>query len=199
MSAQGTTPAAPGTTDTRPYVIKTYDRWIILVLVLAASWFLFRPDFAAVCASRGIAFENALIPDTAEHYYKKAIWIDPYVEDGWRHLGELYYFWERGDRQRDELAAQTFAQGMQDVPASYWLPFDLGRVYYLRLGEPKLAEAALREAVRRNPNFEFAWDYLGYAAAKAGDREFAIQCWKRVLEINPDHVSARDAIRENGG
>jgi tetratricopeptide (TPR) repeat protein len=196
-AAMPPTGAAP--VDNRPYVIKTYDRWIILVLVLVAGWFLFRPVFAVVCAYRGVTFEAALIPDTAEHYYKKAVWIDPAVEDGWVHLGELYYFWDRGDRARDEQAAQTFAAGTTDVPSSWRLPFDLGRTYLLRLDEPKLAEVALREAVQRNPNAEFAWDYLGYAAAKSGDRAFAISCWRTVLKINPAHISARDAIRQYGG
>jgi tetratricopeptide (TPR) repeat protein len=185
--------------DVRPYVIKTYDRWIILVIVLVAGWFLFRPVFAVVCAYRGVTFEASMAPDPAEHYYLKATKIDPAVEDGWLRLGELYYFWNGGSHERYVQAEQAFAQGTQDVPASARLPFDLGRTYLLKLGEPKQAEAALREAVQREPNYEFAWDYLGYAALRSGDRTFAIQCWREVLKINPAHDSAREAIRRYGG
>ena len=185
--------------DTRPYVIRTYDRWIILVIVLVGGWLLFRPVFAVVCAYRGVTFEAALVPDTAEHYYKKAVAIDRSVPDGWIHLGELYYNWSGGDRARYVLAEQAFAQGSADVPDNERLAFDLGRVEMLKLHDDKKAEAALREAVRRDPNDEFAWDYLAYAAVGAGDREYALTCWRKVLEINPKHESARKALAQYGG
>lgn len=191
-------PVAPARDD-RPYIVKTYDRWIILVLVVVGGWFLFRPVMATVCAYRGITYEASLAPDVAEHYYRKATRIDSGVELGWLWLGDLYYNWSQGSPARYQLAAQAYAQGAQDVPASWQLPFDLGRTDYLRLGAPKAAVTALQEAVRRNPKAEFAWDYLGYASLRAGDRAYAISCWRRVLAINPNHTSARDAIRANGG
>ena len=195
MSAPQPTPAR----DERPYVVRTYDRWIILVIVLVAGWLLFRPVFAVVCAYRGVTFEAALVPDTAEHYYKKAIAIDPAVPDGWIHLGELYYNWNRADHERDVLAAQTFAAGMAAVPTNERLAFDLGRAYLVKLHDDKKAEAALREAVRRNPQDEFAWDYLAYAAVGAGDRQYALTCWRKVLQLNPNHDSARRALAQYGG
>ena len=189
----------PKQNEVKPYVIRTYDRWIILVIVLVGGWLLFRPIFAVVAAYRGVTFESVLIPDTAEHYYKKAIAIDPKVADGWIHLGELYYFWSRAEPSRYELAAQTFEAGMQAVPDNAKLPFDLGRVYLLKLHEYKNAEAALRESVKRDPTNEFAWDYLAYAALKSGDRRYALACWRQVLKINPGHDSARRALQEYGG
>jgi tetratricopeptide (TPR) repeat protein len=185
--------------DVRPYVIRTYDRWIILAIVLIGGWLLFRPVFAVVAAYRGVTFEAALVPDTAEHYYKKAIAIDSGVPDGWLHLGELYYFWNEGKRERFAAAVATFAAGTAACPHNAKLPFDLGRTYMLKLHDYKNAEAALREAVRRDPNDEFAWDYLGYAAVKAGDRRYALACWRRVLELNPKHDSARKALEQYGG
>ena len=187
------------TKDVRPYVVRTYDRWIILVLVLVVGWLLFRPVFAVVTAYRGVTFEAALIPDTAEHYYKKAIAIDPAVPDGWIHLGELYYSFSYEDRARYELAAQTFAAGEKAVPNDARLPFDLGRTYLIKLHDYKKAEDALRIAVQRDPSMEFGWDYLAYAALKNGDRQYAIECWRKVLEINPNHDSARRAIERYGG
>jgi len=185
--------------DVRPYVIRTYDRWIILVLVLVGGWLLFRPIFAVVTAYRGVTFEAALIPTTAEHYYKKAIAIDPAVSDGWVHLGELYYSFNDENRTRYELAAQTFAAGEKAVPKDARLPFDLGRTYLIRLHDYKKAEDALRTAVQRDPSMEFGWDYLAYAALKNGDRQYALACWRKVLEINPNHDSARRALRRYGG
>lgn len=170
-----------------------------MVIVLVAGWFLFRPVFAVVAVYRGVTFEAALIPDTAEHYYKKAIAIDPAVPDGWIRLGELYYDWSGNKRARFLQAAQTFEAGMRACPTNAKLPFDLGRVYFIKLNEPKKAEAALRESVRRDPSGEFAWDYLAYAALKAGDRQYALDCWRQVLKINPNHESARKALEEYGG
>lgn len=190
--------AQPSAQEQRPYVIRTYDRWIILVIVLVAGWFLFRPIFAVVTAYRGVTFEASLIPDTAEYYYKKAIAIDPAVPDGWIHLGELYYSFSDQNRMRYELAAATFEAGTKAAPTNARLPFDLGRTYLIKLHDYHKAEDALRVSVARDPSNEFAWDYLAYAALKNGDRPFALACWRKVLEINPGHNSARAAIRRYG-
>jgi len=187
------------TKDVRPYVIRTYDRWIILVIVLVGGWLLFRPIFAVVAAYRGVTFEAALVPDSAEHYYKKAIAIDPAVPDGWIHLGELYYFWNESKQSRLQEAATTFEAGEKAVPGNATLPFDLGRIYLLKFHDYKKAEDALRVSVQRDPSKEFAWDYLAYAALKNGDRQYAIECWRKVLQINPNHDSARRALRQYGG
>jgi tetratricopeptide (TPR) repeat protein len=198
VTARGDSPEA-AKVDTRPYVIKTYDRWIILVIVLVGGWFLFRPIFAVVAAYRGVTFEASLFPDAAEHYYRKAVFIDPQVPDGWIHLGELLYYWNHGDRGRFVQAAEAFEAGARACPTNAKLPFDLGRTYLLKLHDYKKAEAALRESVSRDPSNEFAWDYLGYAAMKAGDRQYALECWRQVLKINPKHDSARKALERFGG
>jgi len=191
--------ARSSTQEERPYVIRTYDRWIILVIVLVAGWLLFRPIFSVVTAYRGVTFEASLIPDTAEHYYKKAIAIDPAVPDGWIHLGELYYSFSEQNQIRYRLAAATFEAGTKASPHNARLPFDLGRTYLIKLHDDKKAEDALRISVQRDPTNEFAWDYLAYAALKNGDRPFALQCWRKVLEIDPGHDSARREIQRYGG
>jgi len=196
MQAQSPPPVSA---DDRPYVIRTYDRWIILVIVLVAGWLLFRPIFAVVAAYRGVTFEAGLFPDTAEHYYKKAIAIDPSVPDGWIRLGELYYFWNGGQMSRYRQAAATFEAGTRACPTNARLAFDLGRTYLLKLKDYHKAEAALRESVQRDPTGEFAWDYLGYAALKSGHRQYALECWRQVLKINPKHDSARKALEQYGG
>lgn len=190
---------SPEHKDVRPYVVRTYDRWIILVLVLVGGWLLFRPIFSVVAASRGLAFENALIPDTAEHYYKKAIAIDPAVPDGWLDLGRLYYSFNTDEGGRYEEAAATFAAGTEAVPKDARLPFELGRTYLIKLHDYKRAAAALKISVARDPDGEFAWDYLAYASLRSGDRRFALECWRKVLEIDPNHESARRALELYGG
>jgi hypothetical protein len=34
---------------------------------------------------------------------------------------------------------------------------------------------------------------------KAGDRQYALECWRQVLKINPKHDSARKALEQFGG
>lgn len=196
MSA--TQPVPPASPSGQPYVISRKDRWIILVIVLVVGWFAFRGVFAVVAAYRGVTFESQMYEIPAEHYYRKAIWLDPAVPDGWTRLGELYYFWNHGNVNRYADAASVFSQGTAAVPKDATLPFDLGRTYLLKLHDYKKAEVALRESVRRDPTKEFAWDYLAYAALKNGNRAFAMECWRHVLRINPNHDSARKALERYG-
>ena len=51
--------------DVRPYIIRTYDRWIILVLVLVCGYLLFRPVIAFSAYYRGLSFERMLSPRDA--------------------------------------------------------------------------------------------------------------------------------------
>src|SRR5215469_6715678 len=88
MQSSGSSQTA-GADHVKPYIIKTYDRWIILVLVLVAGWFLFRPIFAFSVYYRGVSFEHMLAMNTAEHYYRKSIAVYPRIPEGWIGLGTL--------------------------------------------------------------------------------------------------------------
>ena len=69
--------------DERPYIIRTYDRWIILIIVLIAGWLLFRPLMAYTVFYRGLSFERMFRLTDAEYYYRKATKVDPKVPQGW--------------------------------------------------------------------------------------------------------------------
>src|SRR4029077_8299051 len=109
--------------DVRPYVIRTYDRWIILVIVLVVGYILFRPIFAFSAYYRGLSFERMLSIDQARHYYQRAIDIDPNVPEGWIGLGEMYMMDGRTNRADHDLAISTFANGAAANPKNALLPF----------------------------------------------------------------------------
>src|SRR5579864_5978877 len=76
-----------------PYIVRTYDRWIILVIVLVAGWFMFRPIFAYTTYYRGLSFERMLRFDVALHYYRKSQAIYHAIPAGWVGEGDLHYMW----------------------------------------------------------------------------------------------------------
>src|SRR5579864_8663562 len=110
-----------------PYIIRTYDRWIILVIVLVAGWFLFRPIFAYTTYYRGVSFERLLQFQTALHYYRKSTRIYPRIPEGWNGQGELYLMWAPADKASYEKAIDVLNEGLNYNPAAAQLAFNLGR------------------------------------------------------------------------
>jgi tetratricopeptide (TPR) repeat protein len=60
--------------------------------------------------------------------------------------------------------------------------------------EPKLAESAFREALKRDPNFVDAWPELGEVLIEQLRPEEALAAFQRCLELAPDHDNARVGI-----
>jgi len=170
-------------TDSRPYIIRMYDRWIILAIVLVLAWFA-RPAFAFTLYYRGVSFERMLVMVTAEHYYKKSIYVYDKIPEGWQGLGELYYMAAPGNRSVYERTRDTFERGLALNPGSFWLAFDLGRTYFLGKDFPR-AVGAFDRAVRLNPTNRAALDYAAWSAFREGNRQLALQYWRRLLSIYP--------------
>jgi len=167
--------------DVRPYIIRTYDRWIILVIVLVAGWFLFRPLFAFSVYYRGLSFEHMLAIPTAEHYYRKAISVDPRVPEGWLGLGTLQMMRGRSNASQYASAVDTLTRGLSYNPRSGDLAFMLCRGYYEIGKDYKNALDACQRAFENQPVNSFAWDYAGWAALHLGQRDQALQYWREAL------------------
>lgn len=181
--------------DVRPYIIRTYDRWIILVLVLVVGFFLFRPVIAYSAYYRGLSFERMLSLDVAKHYYQRSIDIDPHTSEGWIGLGVLYMIDGRSNPSDHALAVSTFARGSQANPEDGVLPFLLCRTYYEQGRDVKDALAACQESVKRDPTGnKFAWDYAAWSALRLGDSRLAVEYWKHALAVDPGYQTARLAI-----
>ena len=184
----GDRPVGPGSaaaqSDQRPYIIKTYDRWIILAIVLIGGWFLFRPLFAFAVYYRGVSFQHMLTFKVAEHYYRKATSVDPRIPEGWQGLGELW-LWTLDGRSnpphfRD--AIQFFQTGLAYNPKSGVLAFDLCRAHYEVSKDYPKAREACELATRNWPANAFAWDYAAWANLQLGNKTKALALWREAAK-----------------
>jgi tetratricopeptide (TPR) repeat protein len=184
------------TEDIRPYVVRTYDRWIILVIVLVVGYILFRPMFAFSAYYRGLSFERMLSIKTAMHYYQRSIDIDPNVPEGWIALGELYMMDGSTNLTDHELAISTFTNGGVANPKNGALPFLLCRTYYEQGRHFAPALAACRASIKLDPTNKFAWDYAAWSTLQLGNAAQAINYWQHALVIDPHYTTARLAIQK---
>ncbi|MBC5825993.1 MAG: tetratricopeptide repeat protein [Candidatus Eremiobacteraeota bacterium] len=183
--------------DERPYMIRTYDRWFILLIVLVAGWYLFRPIFAYTAYYRGVSFERMIQTKTAEHYYRKAIAIYPAGPDGWIALGELYYMWAPAQPAYYERGVDLLRRGLAFNPENAKLAFDLGRMYF-RAHDYGHAIPVLLQSARNDPRGMFAWDYAAWASLHLGRRVDAGLFWRRALRITPSNPAVLAALKHYG-
>ena len=183
--------------DTRPYIVRMYDRWIILAVILVLAWFA-RPMFAFVLFYRGLTFEHMLVLPTAEHYYQKSIKVYDRIPEGWMGLGELDYMRASWSREFYEKTVDTFFRGSALNPGSFILAFDLGRTYFLGKDYPN-ALAAFQHAVAISPNDREALDYAAWSAYHAGNRALAFSYWRRILARYPNDDVTRYNLQRLGG
>ena len=180
--AVGTPPQHSAAADERPYIVKTYDRWIILVIVLVGGWFLFRPLFAFSVYYRGLSFEHLVALPIAEHYYRKAIGVDPRIPEGWAGLGEIQAMDARVDHARYGDALATYQKGLAYNPSSGVLAWDLCRAAYEIGKDYRLARNACELSTRNWPDNKFTWDYAGWANVRLGHKDRAIAFWREALK-----------------
>jgi tetratricopeptide (TPR) repeat protein len=69
---------------------------------------------------------------------------------------------------------------------------------YGKMGRYPEALDALAKAQNQNPRFEMTYSYLGNIHALQGDRAQAAEDYRRVLEIDPENESARQALASLG-
>jgi len=186
MPVTAATPLAP---DERPYVIRTYDRWIILVIVLVAGWFIFRPFIAYSVYYRGVSYENLLRLHTAEHYYAKSTRVYAKIPQGWKAWGELYLMRARSEKSAQQSAVDIFTKGMGYNPTFAPIAFDLGRAYFIGKNYVKAREAFERSA-RYAPDDMFSWDFAAWSSLKSGNLNLARKYWHEVLRIDPGNATA---------
>jgi tetratricopeptide (TPR) repeat protein len=94
-----------------------------------------------------------------------------------------------------KLAASLAAAGQEQLATRHFaLAAQAAGIGDLRAGNAASAEAALREAVRLDPQLAHAWYYLGEAARERGDAEAARAAYERCLAIQPHHGRAADRL-----
>jgi D-alanyl-D-alanine carboxypeptidase len=70
---------------------------------------------------------------------------------------------------------------------------------YLYGGLPSESIAVFRLNAEMYPNSWACWDGLGEALEQTGSKKEALQCFQRVLEINPGNKSATEAVKRLQG
>jgi len=198
MSAIDPGLAAAPAQDERPYVIRTYDRWIILVLVVVLGWFLFRPLFGFAVYYRGVSFERMFQLQSAQHYYIKSTRIYPKLPEGWQGWAELLMMRAPSDAVVRRQAVTVLQRGMSYNPHSGVLAFDLGRTYFMGKEYAKATQAFVQSA-QLMPNDMFSWDYAAWSSLHAGDVPNALKYWRQVLRIDPGNAVAHRQIAHYGG
>lgn len=185
--------------DLRPYVVRMYDRWIILAIILLVAWSPWvRGLFAFTLYYRGLSFERMLVLTTAEHYYKKSIAVYDKIPWGWVGLGELYFMQAPGSHDYYEKSLDTFNRGFALNPKSFTLAFDLGRTYFLGK-DYRSALAAFDRAIAINPRDRFALDYAAWSALREGNRPLALQYWRELLAVFPTDEPVIYLLHKYGG
>jgi tetratricopeptide (TPR) repeat protein len=184
--------------DVRPYVIRTYDRWIILVVVLVAGWFLFRPLFGFGVYYRGLSFERMLNLGEARYYYARSTHVYPNNVDPWLALAVLQSMDGRVKPAEYAAALSTLKDGLAYNPHSGALAFQMCRDYYEIGHDYPSAFSACARSVRDDPSNKFAWDYGAWAAHRSGDTKSAVSYWRHVLRLDPTYAAAEQALSTAG-
>lgn len=124
--------------------------------------------------------------DKAIASYEKAMEVEPYFENSYVNLADLYRV-----QGREELALQTLLRGIKAQPKSSALPYSAG-LALLRTGDSQSANRYLKQAAEsaeRNPQY---WYVYGLALEK----ENALQASKALgtayrVGGNPQHLYAQ--------
>jgi tetratricopeptide (TPR) repeat protein len=184
--------------DVRPYVVRTYDRWIILVVVLVVGWILFRPLFGYSVYYRGLSFERMLNIRDAEYYYARSTRLYPNDVEPWLALAVLQGMDGRVSSADYAAALATLKAGLSFNPHSGALAFQMCRDYYEIGHDYPSAFSACARSVRDDPSNKFAWDYGAWAADRAGDTKNAVAYWRRAILLDPTYTAASQALSAVG-
>jgi tetratricopeptide (TPR) repeat protein len=184
--------------DVRPYMVRTYDRWIILIVVLAVGWLLFRPLMGYSVYYRGLSFEHVLNIDEAKYYYARSTHVYPNNSDPWLALSVLQSMDGRVHAAEYKAALATLQSGLAYNPHSGALAFQMCRDYYEIGRDYPSAFSACARSVRDDPANKFAWDYGAWAALRSGDTKNAAAFWRHALRLDPTYAAAANMLSTVG-
>lgn len=96
---------------------------------------------------------------------------------------------------KNSLALEYINQALQLKPADMNLSYLLAKFLYHN-GEYLEAKLQLLDILKKDPQYFNAWYLLGVILQAQGDVNGAIQYFKRVLSLNPDHDQAALSLRK---
>lgn len=126
----------------------------------------------------GVAQKNRQMMDQAESLYNQCLDLSPNHVDCHRALAILLVDTDRSDR-----AFALLKNWAQNNPQLADARVELGRLYD-EMGQTKVAEQYLDEALALNPMHAKAWSELGKIREKSGDLQQAMRNYQQSLQAN---------------
>ncbi len=141
----------------------------------------------------GYAFEKTANRDSALHYYKRCIEINPENANVYKQLGNMAY---QNDENEEALKNYLLYEGRVKVPITDYL-------YWYRKG---FLHNALKDYASAKPSLlkslEFKTDYintyleLGFSCSRLKEDEQAINYYKKAIELDPKSHIGYNGIGE---
>jgi tetratricopeptide (TPR) repeat protein len=147
-------------------------------------------DEGEVYFQLGLAFHESDMPDSAEHYYKRAIKSSPQLSKAHVNLGVLYD--TRGDAS---LALSEFQIALAIDPEDILALSHAAFLQFL-LGRHVKADEYISKALELDPENPQPHFYLAIFFWESGIYREALSEWERVIELAPESGLA-DRAREN--
>ena len=158
-------------------------------------------DSELVYVNLGSAADTLGHREEALHAYKRALEINPRSAETHNNLGTLFF-----EIKEYDLALSYYAKGLKETTKSAnqaMIVENMGNVYF---NTGRFEEAARRyqravEIKGRGLGLNEAdlFYKLGFALARSGSLGEAKESFKRVLELNPAHVGAKEKLKLIGG
>ncbi|MFQ5792287.1 MAG: asparaginase, partial [Acidobacteriota bacterium] len=135
------------------------------------------PDNPDYHLELGIAYGELKQLDRAAEHLEKAVELAPDRADIQYNLGVIYSM-----AMTEDLAVEELWESYADEEELY-----------------HLAEQAFLRALELDPELAQAYNNLGTLYSLWGRTEDAVKCWRKSLELDPDHPDIREAIAEVTG
>lgn len=119
--------------------------------------------------------------------------IDPENSAIFYNLGVVYTFLKRED---EALAQFRNAVALDPQYAQAW--YNMGQIHLWKERDASRALNCFERAASIRPDYVGAHHQRGVALEMLGDREKALACWKKTLELDPENRMAKDNIERLG-
>ncbi|MBK7130474.1 MAG: tetratricopeptide repeat protein [Crocinitomicaceae bacterium] len=146
------------------------------------------PENYSAYVQLGVMYDQ-LGDSTAVEYYNSALDIYPESIEAWYNKGMFYQ-----NRNRIEEALNCY-RTLNDIDSTWADPYyNQGYIYLLIQENLDSAVYYMNKATELDPLYYQAFNNLGLAFEKKGDKQKAIKNYMKAVEINPDFKIAKDNL-----
>ncbi len=131
---------------------------------------------------------NCVLNGTAR-FLKQVVRIDPLSEFAYNGLGHTYYGLnevEEGDKAFNQATLISYERAVQKNPGDAQTWYNFGHHYHYIDDRPAKAIRCYEKAVRLEPSWPAAWEFLGNAYADTDQHDRAMNAYKKSLALDFD-------------